>query len=149
LGGESVPKAAKSAFKGATGEVKQLDSTPQDIGPLRAAIVQQLLQGLNGNGLAQGFQGVFGQTPAPAQDTSFFYSNILPQYNDLFQAQRGSALAQAKESAGNLTGSGYNNILGSSLSESLAQEQALSAQTLLGLRSQELQRQQDFLRLLF
>lgn len=86
---------------------------------------------------------------APAQDTSFFYNNVLQPYNDLFAAQRNSALAQAKESAGNLTGSGYNNILGSATAESLAQQQALSAQTLMGLRQQELQRQQDFLRLLF
>jgi len=146
LGGESVPKAAKSAFKDLTGEVRQFDSTPQDIQPLRAAIVQQLLQGTNGLGNA--YAGVLGGGPPPAQDTSFFYNNILGPYNDLFAAQRSSALAQAKESAGNLTGSGYTNILGQATSESLAQQQALSAQVLLGLRQQELQRQQDFLRLL-
>lgn len=110
----------------------------------------QLQQGLNGNALAQGFQGVLGQGgPPPAQDTRFFYDNLLKPYQDLFAAQRGTALGQAKESAGNLTGSGYNNILGTATAESLAGEQALTAQTLLGLRQQELARQQDFLRLLF
>lgn len=108
------------------------------------------MQGLNGNALAQGFQGVLGQGgPPPAQDTRFFYDNILKPYTDLFAAQRGAALGQAKESAGNLTGSGYNNILGASLAESIGNEQALTANTLMGLRQQELQRQQDFLRLLF
>lgn len=149
LGGQSVPKAVKSAFGDATGKVTQLDSTPSDIQPLRQALVQQLMQGLNGNALAQGFNGVLSGGQPQAQDTGFFYQNILQPYNDLFAAQRGSALGQAKESAGNLTGSGYNNILGTALSESLGQQQALSAQTLLGLRQQELQRQQDFLRLLF
>ena len=149
LGGESVPKAVKSLGKGLTGEVKELDSTPKDIVGLREALVQQLLQGINGNGLAQGFQGVLGQGQPAAQDTSFFYNNLMKPYNDLFSAQRESALSQAKESAGNLTGSGYNNILGQATSESLAQQQALSAQTLMGLREQELRRQQDFLRLLF
>ncbi len=149
LGGESVPKAAKAALGDATGEVKSMGGVPQDIEPLRAAIVQQLLQGINGNGLAQGFQGVLGQGAPPAQDTSFFYNNILKPYTSLFSAQRESALGQAKESAGNLTGSGYNNILGQATAESLGQEQAITAQTLMGLRQQELQRQQDFLRLLF
>lgn len=110
----------------------------------------QLQQGLNGNALAQGFQGVLGQSGAqPAQDMRFFYDNLLKPYQDLFQAERGAVLGQAKESAGNLTGSGYNNILGASAAQSLAGEQALTAQTLMGLRQQELARQQDFLRLLF
>ena len=131
------------------GQVKQINSTPQDIRPLRQGISQQLLQGLSGNALAQAYQGVLGGGPPPAQDTSFFYNNILKPYTDLFQAQRGAALGQAKESAGNLTGSGYNNILGSSLSESLANQQATTAQTLLGLRQQELQRQQALMQMLF
>jgi len=73
----------------------------------------------------------------------------------LFTAQRGSSLAQAKESAGNLTGSGYNNLFGSALSESLAGEQALLANTLLqsrnqgiALRQQDLAQQDAFLRFL-
>lgn len=149
-GGKSAKKAFGEFGDKLTGKVKSMDSTPSDIQPLREALVQQLLQGLNGDALAQGFQGVLGQGgPPPAQDTSFFYNNILGPYNQLFDAQRGQALAQAKESAGNLTGSGYNNILGQATAESLGQQQALTAQTLMGLRQQELQRQQDFLRLLF
>jgi hypothetical protein len=149
-GGKSAKKAFGEFTDKITGKVKEMDSTPSDIQPLREALVQQLLQGLNGNALAQGFQGVLGQGgPPPAQDTSFFYNNILGPYNQLFDAQRGQALAQAKESAGNLTGSGYNNILGQATAESLGQQQALSAQTLLGLRGQELQRQRDFLHMLF
>ena len=76
---------------------------------------------------------------------TFFYQNLLKPYQDMFAAQTGDALAQAKESAGNLTGSGYNNILGSSLASSLAGQQQLTAQTLMGLRQQEIQRQQNFL----
>jgi hypothetical protein len=151
LGGGSVPKAIKGLKGDLLGKTTQMDSTPNDIEPLRAALVQQLLQGLSGGALAQGFQGVLGGpgAQAPAQDTSFFYNNVMQPYNNMFSAQRESALAQAKESAGNLTGSGYNNILGSATAESLAQQQAISAQTLMGLRQQELQRQSDFLRLLF
>jgi uncharacterized protein YjbJ (UPF0337 family) len=150
LGGESVPKAAKEAVGDAFGKNKEISGVPSDLGALRGGLIEQLLQGINGSGIAQAFQGVLGQGgPPPAQDTGFFYNNIMQPYNDLFAAQRGTALGQAKESAGNLTGSGYNNILGTATSESLAQQQALGAQTLLGLRQQELQRQQDFLRLLF
>lgn len=130
------------------GKVKEINTTPKDIQPLRGNIAQQLLQGLNGNALAQGFQGALGQGQPAGQDTSFFYDNIMKPYTDLFTAQRGAALGQAKESAGNLTGSGYNNILGSATAESLASEQALGAQTLMGLRGQELQRQQAFLQML-
>lgn len=133
-----------------TGKTKEINTTPTDIRQLRAQISNQLGQGLSGSALAQGFQGILGQGgPPPAQDTRFFYDNILKPYTDLFAAQRGSALGQAKESAGNLTGTGFQNILGTAASESLAGEQALTAQTLMGLRAQELQRQQDFLRLLF
>ena len=63
----------------------------------------------------------------------------------MFTAQRSQGLAQAKEAAGNLTGSGYNNILGSSAAESIANQQALTAQTLMGLRQQEIGRQQNFI----
>lgn len=133
-----------------TGKVKQINSTPNDIRPLRQGISSQLEQGLNGNALAQAYQGILGQGgPPPAQDTRFFYDNILKPYTDLFAAQRSSGLAQAKEAAGNLTGSGYNNILGQSAAESIANQQALTAQTLMGLRQQEIQRQQNMLGMLF
>lgn len=133
-----------------TGKVKQINSTPNDIRPLRQGIASQLQQGLNGNALAQAYQGVLGQGgPPPAQDTRFFYDNILKPYTDLFAAQRSEGLAQAKEAAGNLTGSGYNNILGQSAAGSIANEQALTAQTLMGLRQQEIQRQQNMLGMLF
>jgi hypothetical protein len=108
-----------------------------------------LMGAIGPNQLQQGFNGVLGGAQPQPQDTAFFYENILKPYTDLFAAQRQNALGQAKESAGNLTGSGYNNILGSATAESLAQEQAFGAQTMLGLRQQELQRQQDFLKLLF
>lgn len=117
---------------------------------MRQGIASQLQQGLSGNALAQGFQGILGQGgPPPAQDTRFFYDNILKPYTDLFAAQRSAGLADAKEAAGNLTGSGYNNILGQSAAGSIANEQALTAQTLMGLRQQEIQRQQNMLGMLF
>lgn len=132
------------------GKTKEISGTPNDIRPLRQNIASQLMQGIGGGALSQGFQGVLGQGGAPpAQDMSFFYNNILQPYNELFQAQRNTALGQAKESAGNLTGSGYNNILGSATAESLAGQQALTAQTLMGLREQELQRQQNLMGMLF
>lgn len=70
-------------------------------------------------------------------DNGFFLQNILGPYREMFAANRGQALAQAKEQAGNLTGSGYNNIFGTALAGSLAGENAQLAQTMMGLRGQQ------------
>lgn len=51
----------------------------------------------------------------------------LKPYMDLFGQRRAEGLAQAKESAGNLTGSGFANILGSAAGRSIFDENAFLA----------------------
>jgi hypothetical protein len=51
----------------------------------------------------------------------------LQPYLDMFTLQRSHALAQAKEQAGNLTGSGFANILGNRVNESTLNENAYLA----------------------
>lgn len=118
-----------------TGKTKQLDTTPGDVKGLRSQLISTLMAGLPGFrnaafGFGQGSQGFAPLDPS-----------VVKPYADLFSAQRAEALGQAKESAGNLTGSGYNNILGTSLAGSLAQEQATLAN--LGLQNQQFQFQQQ------
>jgi hypothetical protein len=141
-GGGSVPKAVKKVGRGLVGHTEQIDTVPGDVKDLRAQFINALMQGLPGNvnaafGFGQGSQGFSALDPS-----------IVKPYSDLFTAQRGEALGQAKESAGNLTGSGYNNLLGTSLAGSLASEQTTLAN--LGIQQQQFQqqRQQDFLRTL-
>lgn len=115
------------------GKVRTYDNTPEDVKGIRREFGTAL-------------QGQIPGALAPIRDygsnadSQFFLQNLLKPYSDLFSAQRGSALAQAKESAGNLTGSGYNNILGSAAAESIAQEQFILANLLNSLRGQEMQR---------
>lgn len=79
---------------------------------------------------------------ATSGENSMFANNILPVYNDLFRQTNELTAAAARESAGNLTGSGYANTVGTALNRNNAQQQALLADTLNNLVSQEIQRQQ-------
>lgn len=119
------------------GKTRTLDASPPETRELR----KDIAGGLQGQlpGAIGGAFGPMGDYSSNA-DMQFFLNNLMKPYQDLFTAQRGSALAQAKESAGNLTGSGYNNILGSAAGESIAQEQFVLANLLQGLRGQEMQR---------
>jgi hypothetical protein len=58
---------------------------------------------------------------------SAFFNNMVAQLAPLFNQQRAQAIAQAKEGAGNLTGSGFGNILGEAVNRSLGQQQATLA----------------------
>lgn len=119
------------------GKVRTYDQSPPETRGLRQDIAGQFQGQLPG-----AIGGMSGKMPdySSNADMQFFLNNLLKPYSDMFTAQRGSALAQAKESAGNLTGSGYNNILGSAAAESIAGEQALLANLLMGLRGQEINR---------
>ena len=113
--------AIGSAVKG-SGSVQQSQSGPQDVGPLRDAMMSFLLHGTSDP------NSMFGQLQVPG------FNNGQPNpgldaINKLFDATRATALGQAKESAGNLTGSGYNNLFGSALATSLAQQQKQLADT--------------------
>jgi len=118
------------------GKSKVLDPTLGDVKPLRQQLISALMQGIPGFqnsvfGMAQGGHGGY----APLDPS------IVAPYQQLFATNRADALGQAKESAGNLTGSGYNNILGTATAGSLAQENAQLAQ--LGMQNQQLQFQQQ------
>lgn len=66
---------------------------------------------------------------------SAFFQNMQQQLAPVFDQRRQLALAQAKEAAGNLTGSGYGHYLGQAVNRSLADER----EALLGYASQGLQ----------
>lgn len=72
----------------------------------------------------------------------YFKDNVLNPYRELFEQQRGLALAQARESSGNLTGSGYAGILGNTVNQLVPQEQARLADLLTNLATTEQQKQQ-------
>lgn len=55
---------------------------------------------------------------------SAFFLNMMRQMQPAFDQRRQMAIAQAKESAGNLTGTGYANAVGNTLNRSLGEEQA-------------------------
>lgn len=74
---------------------------------------------------------------------SFFMNHLLAPYQQMFDAQRSRDLAQAKEQAGNLSGSGYNNLFGDALNQSLGNEQGMLAQVMQSLLGQELTRRQN------
>ena len=69
--------------------------------------------GLKGSTLSR----LGGVDPLTGLDSS---GGIPPALTQLFQSQLNPALAQAKESAGNLTGSGLDNILGATAGRSVS-----------------------------
>lgn len=73
--------------------------------------------------------GKTNPTQGPAGQLTVDPSASLAGTNGLFAATRASALGQAKESAGNLTGSGGRNLFGSALATSLAGQQKMLADT--------------------
>lgn len=132
-----LPSGQPQGLFGLGGSMQNLDTTPPDVRAIRQQFGGALMGQLPG-AVQQGF-GPMGDYGSNA-DSQFFLQTLLKPYMEMFAAQRGGVLAQAKESAGNLTGSGYNNILGSAASESLANEQGILAGILNQLRSQEIQR---------
>ena len=69
-------------------------------------------------------------------DMKNFEDTVLSPFKGLFAETRAQGLAQAKESAGNLTGSGYNNILGQYANQSIQAEQTFLADLLNRRQSQ-------------
>src|SRR5688572_3244391 len=143
LGGDVLGgKSLKKSVKGLTGRTEQINNVPEDVGPLRDQLISALMSGLPGfTNSAFGYgQSAAGYQGPPAA--------LIDPYRDLFKTTRVDAMEQAKESAGNLTGSGYNNILGDATARSLAEENATLAG--LGLQFSEFQQRnnEQFLRLL-
>lgn len=77
--------------------------------------------------------GIFAQGPSLdsfADPNGALFSGVRGGYEDMFSQNRQLALAQAKESAGNLTGSGYETGLGNVVNRSLGEQNALMSQIL-------------------
>jgi hypothetical protein len=106
-------------------QTKQIENIPSDIRGLRGQV---------GSQLGQTFQGMYGG----ALDPTLIQAIIGPM-RELFQQNRAIGLEQAKESAGNLTGSGFANTLGATVQRSLADENALIADLINQERARVLQ----------
>lgn len=104
------------------------EMSPGDIQGFR----KQMLDFINNQGLGTALHGADqGPDMAPFQK--------------MFQQTRAEGLAQAKESAGNLTGSGFGNILGAAAGRSIAEENSFLA----GLKENARQKSADrFLQLI-
>lgn len=72
-----------------------------------------------------------------------FKDNVMNPYRDMFKQTRNEGLAAARESSGNLTGSGFANILGTTVNRSMAEENKALSDVLTQLANIELQRQQE------
>jgi hypothetical protein len=106
-----------------------------------------------------GYSGAYASQVAPVADVGsvidlihslpdivngqqgYFKDNILSAYTPLFQSQRDQALAQAKEQAGSLTGSGFANTLGNSINRTVVDQGAKLSDLLTQLATTELGRQ--------
>ena len=95
---------------GFTGSTNTVENVPGDIKGLREGFASFLMN--------QGFNGL--NTGAP---------DITP-YQKLFEQTNAHNFAQAKESAGNLTGSGFANKLGQAASQADVQQGSFLAQLL-------------------
>lgn len=95
---------------GFTGSTETVENVPGDIQALRQGFASFLMN--------QGFGGLDTGTP----DVS--------AYQKLFKQTNANNFAQAKESAGNLTGSGFANKLGEAASQADVQQGSFLAQLL-------------------
>lgn len=139
------------------GHTKKVDTTPAQTQQVRSGVINYLNTpaGQTGNINAASVPGV--QTAGPVstmfnsgQDVnrsqvrdvssnptqsvdqlggahSDFFNNMVAQLQPSFDQARQQTAATAKESAGNLTGSGFANTLGSALNRTLGDQQAMLA----------------------
>lgn len=91
-------------------------STQSNVIPESSAALKQLLAYLTGG---QGLERLFPGTEVD--------NKSIQPYLDLFSQQNSRNFAQAKESAGNLTGSGLGNIIGSEAARANADQGAFLA----------------------
>lgn len=108
------------------------------------SILQQIMggQGPSAEGSAVSREGVQSDAINRLLDpNSEFYRQITGTYNSAFDQQRATALAQAKEGAGNLTGSGMANTLGTTVNRGLADQQKAVTDALMSALGLETGRQ--------
>lgn len=100
------------------GGEKKVENIPSDIEGLRTEFADFFS--------SQGFDRLSGGATLPGQfiNDPMFTQQIIEPFRQLFSQNRERGLAQAKESAGNLTGSGFANILGGEVNRSLQTENA-------------------------
>lgn len=89
-------------MSGFTGKTVTTENVPGDIKGLRSGFADFLMK--------QGFSGLNTGTPD------------LDPYQKLFEMQNANNFAQAKESAGNLTGSGYGARIGRAAQEATTEQ---------------------------
>jgi hypothetical protein len=97
-------------MSGFTGKTETIENVPGDVKGLRSGFADFLMK--------QGFEGLNTGTPDIAP-----FQKLFAQQNDL-------ALAQAKESSGNLTGSGFANNLGKTAARGATEQGAFLSQLL-------------------
>lgn len=134
------PTTISNSFFG--GRMSAYPTMPADVGQFRGGVLANLGQHV----------GDLNVNPNVAQTQSLdqlggansaFFQNMLAQLLPTFTQNNALALAQAKESAGNLTGSGFANTLASGVNRSLADENQLAVQYANQALQQEMQRQQS------
>lgn len=99
-------------MSGLTGQTKQLPNVNVDAQEL----IKQVLGFFSGQDIGQ---GLFPSVKPTEEQTK--------PYTDLFRQNNAYGQAQAKETAGNLTGSGFANILGNKFGEQQARDNAFLA----------------------
>ena len=123
------------------GSTKRISTAPAETADLRNQVTSFLQWMTPGK--------IFAPAPPQTQSVdqlggvgSSFFQNMMAQLQPAFTQERNQGLAAAKESAGNLTGSGFGNILGSAVNRSLGNEQQTLANYALHGIQQEMARQQ-------
>lgn len=112
---------AGKLLSGLTGKLK--DTAPPDVSAFR--------RNLLGFAQKQGFETAL---------TGVGDMSGLAPYEKMFADKRELALAQAKESVGNLTGSGLGNVIGAAAGRSVSEENAFLASLLENRRNASAQR---------
>lgn len=115
------------------GRLGTINTSPYDARGTRSQIADYFgrmgLGGISASNPTAPGRAIIGDVPTTQSldqlgPGSMFFQRIQEQLDPVFAQRRAQALAQAKESAGNLTGSSFANILGSQVNKSLAEERA-------------------------
>lgn len=114
-----------------TGKTKTISGTPEEALPVRQG-ASQYIQG-------KGFDPLF------AQGTDEQY---LAPYREMYKQQNAVGLGQAKESAGNLTGSGYAGALGNFIGRSTTEQNANLSSLIENRRQNDAQRYLSLIQML-
>ena len=123
------------------GHTKKISTAPQETAGVRTD-VENFLRGAGPGKISGGTAPGTASVDQLGGANSPFMQNILKQLTPLFDQQRAETLAAAKESAGNLTGSGLGNTIGTAVNRSLGAQQAQLADFAQQGLQLEMQRQQ-------